>query len=67
MCKKVRDFANRRDNDEMKAKNRKQLMRKGAFKKEENGNKSLKTWLWTGLEAVEKVASIVAAAYAFIK
>lgn len=51
----------------MKAKNRKQSMRKGAFKKEENGNKSLKTWLWTGLEAVEKVASIVAAAYAFIK
>lgn len=33
----------------------------------EPGNKNLKTRLWAGLDLVEKVASIVAVAYAFIR
>lgn len=57
----------RRENDEMNAKNRKQSMRKGVLNKKGNGDRSLKSRLWAGLEAVEKLASIVAAAYAFIK
>lgn len=51
----------------MNIKKRKQLTKQKGSNTYETGNKSLKTWLWTGLEAVEKVASIVAAAYAFIR
>ncbi len=51
----------------MSTKNKRPTMRKGVLKTEGNWSKSLRTRLWAGLEIMDKVASIVAAAYAFIK
>lgn len=51
----------------MNIKKRKQSTKQKGSITYETGNKNLKTRLWAGLDLVEKVASIVAVAYAFIR